>query len=339
MLNLRKFTSVLEVNPADAQNVDLVLGACPDDDRHRALKAKADFLRDNLYEPEEAEEMLRGWLTRAEKSSNEIADTVRKSWEEIDEEIIVSKSRKAKAGNSLDRQHVLDLRRRYGGFEELVLLQESLHVATTQQWLAQLYQPEDLLCIGWTMYDTKVAPLSEILPRFRTDRDSAAVRNLKELYRTEQYCLLTPAVYREREIERAGKRYGRCDENILERKYWVVEFDIAEGQPAWKGILPSRHFTGFDLQAAIILHLMALGFPIVSIVHSGRKSLHAWCNGHGMTNEEIEARILSTAVYGADVKAGLAISQFFRLPNPRHPARPQRLLYLNSDFINHGRTS
>jgi hypothetical protein len=159
------------------------------------------------------------------------------------------------------------------------------------------------------------------------------------LYRTDQYCLLTPAVYREREIERAGKRYGRCDENILERKYWVIEFDIGEGQPAWKGILPSRHFTGFDLQAATILHLMTLEFPIVSIVHSGGKSLHAWCSGHGMTNEEIEAKILSTAVYGADVKAGLAISQFFRLPNPVHPTRPQRLLYLNSDFINHGRTS
>jgi hypothetical protein len=339
VLNLRKFTSVLEVNPADAQNLDLVLGACPDDDRHRALKAKADFLRDNLYEPEEAEEMLRAWLSRAEKSPNEIADTVRKSWNEIDEEVIVGKSRKP--GNPLDTRLVLDLFRRHGGYDALAerLGYFEVRDTSTDEWLRLLYQPTDLLCLGLTMYDTKIAPLSEILPRFRTDRDSVAVRNLKGLYRTDQYCLLTPAVYREREIERAGKSYGRCDENILERRYWVVEFDIAEGQPAWKGILPNRDFDGFDLQGAIILHLMAQGFPIVSIVHSGRKSLHAWCSGHGMTNEEIEARILSTAVYGADVKAGLAISQFFRLPNPIHPTRPQRLLYLNSDFINHGRTS
>ena len=58
MLNLRRFSS-LEVDPADAENLDLILGECPDDDRHRLLKAKADRLRDNLYEPEEAVTMLR----------------------------------------------------------------------------------------------------------------------------------------------------------------------------------------------------------------------------------------------------------------------------------------
>jgi hypothetical protein len=337
MLNLRKFSAILEVNPADAYNLDLVLGRCPDDDRHRILKPKADRLRDNLYEPEEAVEMLRTWLTRPEKYPGEIADTVRRSWEEIDQEVIVSKSRKA--GNPLDTRQVLDLRRRYGGFEELVLLQEGTHVTTTQQWLAQLYQPEELLCIGWTMYDTKIAPLREILCRFPAARDSTTMQKMRRLYRTNQYCLLTPAVYREREIVQNGVYFQRCDANIAERKYWVVEFDIAEGQPAWKAILPNRDFDGFDLQAAIIFHLLALGFPIVSIVHSGRKSLHVWCSGRGMTNEEIEAKILSTALYGADVRAGLTISQFFRLPNPTHPSRPQRLLYFDSDFINHGRTS
>jgi hypothetical protein len=266
---------------------------------------------------------------------------VRKSWNEIDEEIIVSKSKnsKAKAGSFLDTQQVLDLHRRYGGFEELVLLQENRHVTTTQQWLTQLYQPEDLICPGRMMYDKKVVSLSEILFQFPAERDSAAVQKLRWLYRTNQYCLLTPAVYRQREIIRDGQYYGRCDENILERKYWVIEFDIAEGQPAWKGILPNRDFDGFDLQVAIIFHLLALDFPIVSIVHSGKKSLHVWCSGHGLTNEEIEAKILSTAVYGADVKASLTLSQFMRLPNPIHPSRPQRLLYLNPDFINHGRTS
>jgi hypothetical protein len=337
VLNLRKF-SPLEVNPADAYNLDLVLGVCPDDDRHRLLKAKADRLRDNLYEPEEAEAMLREWLTRPENSPNEIADTVRRSWEEIDQEVIVSRSRKA--GSPLDTRLVLDLRRRYGGFEELALLQESSHLTTTQEWLRLLYQPEDLLCIGWTMYDTKIAPLDEILRRFPAKGDCAAVQKLRWLFRTNQYCLLTPAVYRELEILQNGVYFRRCDANVLERKYWVIEFDIAEGQPAWKGVLPNRDFDGFDLQAGVIFHLLENeDFPIAAIVHSGKKSLHVWCSGHGMTNEEIEAKILSTAVYGADVKAGLTISQFFRLPNPNHPSRPQRLLYLDRDFINHGRTS
>ena len=31
-------------------NTENLLGECPDDERHRLLKAKADILRDNLYE-------------------------------------------------------------------------------------------------------------------------------------------------------------------------------------------------------------------------------------------------------------------------------------------------
>ena len=47
MLNLRKYSATLEVNPADAYDIDRVLGPCPDDMRHFALKGKANFLRDN----------------------------------------------------------------------------------------------------------------------------------------------------------------------------------------------------------------------------------------------------------------------------------------------------
>lgn len=42
------------------------------------LKRQADFLRDNFYEPEEAVEMLRNWLNRAEQHSGEVTDTVRR---------------------------------------------------------------------------------------------------------------------------------------------------------------------------------------------------------------------------------------------------------------------
>jgi hypothetical protein len=80
MLNLHKFSAILEVNPDDAYDVNRVLGECPDDERHRLLKIKADFLRDNNYSPEEALEMLRAWLTRDEKYNGEIFDTIRRSW-------------------------------------------------------------------------------------------------------------------------------------------------------------------------------------------------------------------------------------------------------------------
>ena len=342
-LNFRRVCSVLEVDPADAENVDLTLGRCPDDNRHRMLKGRADYLRDNLYEPNEAVEMLRAWLTRSERYSGEIYDTVRRSWDEIDHPIILSKGKKQ--ANPLNTKQVVDLFRSYGGYCDLLeqtgyVNNPEIEDTTTQEWLRWLYLPSDLLCVGVTAYDTKVAPLKEILPRFAQAGDSANVLELKKLYRTNQYSLMTPAVYREREILSEDGRYqGRCNANILERKYWVLEFDIAEGQGDWKGVLPHRDYDGFDLQAGIILYLLEQEFPIVSIVHSGKKSLHVWCSGRGMSHEEIEAKVLSTAVYGSDWKAGQIDSQFFRLPNPVHPSRPQSLLYLNQDFIHHGRAN
>ena len=155
------------------------------------------------------------------------------------------------------------------------------------------------------------------------------------MHRTNQYCLLTPAVYGAREIEYDGRVWGRCDRNVLRRKYWCIEFDISENQGNWRSVLPHRDYDGFDLQSGVIFHLLESGFPIVSIVHSGRKSLHVWCSGEGLAHEEIESLILFTSVYGADVKAALCLSQFMRLPNPNHYNRPQYCYYLDPKFINH----
>lgn len=339
MLNLRKYSSILEVNPADAYNLDRVLGECPDDERHRLLKVKADHLRDNGYEADEAAEMLRAWLTRLEKYNGEISDTIKRSWAEIDQLVIVSKPSTRK-GNPTDHREVVRLFRRYRGFADLLeyvgyINSPEIKDTTTDQWLTQLYQPSDLLCIARNMYEWRVTSLGEILPHFPKVDDSPTIQKLKLLHRTNQYCLLTPAVYRDREIEYDGRVWGRCERNVLRRKYWCIEFDIAAGQGNWKSVLPHRDYDGFDLQAGVIRHLFELGFPIVSIVHSGRKSLHVWCSGAGMTDEEIEAKILLTSAFGADVKAALNNSQFMRLPNPLHCNRPQYCYYFNPKFINH----
>jgi len=339
MLNLRKFTSVLTVNPEDAYNIDRVLGECPDDGRHFALKPKADFLRDNGYDPEEAVEMLRAWLTRTEKYPGEVSDTVQHSWAELDELVIVSKS-KTRQGKPTDHRNVMKLFRQYGGWDKLLDYvgferNEDIVGITTDRWLSQLYSPDDLLCIGRNMYEWHIVALGEILPRFPQPGDLPAVAKLNLLHRTNQYCLLTPAVYGAKEIEYDGRTWGRCERNVLRRKYWTIEFDIAEGQGNWKSVLPHRDYDGFDLQSGVILHLFELGFPIVSIVHSGRKSLHVWCSGEGLSDEEIETLILSTSAFGADVKAALNNSQFMRLPNPVHPTRQQHCYYLNTDFVNH----
>jgi len=341
MLNLRKYSAVLEVNPSDAYDINGILGECPDDMRHFALKGKANFLRDNGYAPEEAAEMLRAWLTRPEKTNGEVSSTVQQSWSEIDELVIVTKP-STRQGKPTDYQGVVKLFRQYGGWGDLLDYvgferNPEIRDTTTDRWLSRLYLPTDLLCIARNMYEWRIVSLGEILPHFSKPNDSAAVRKLNEMFRVNQYCLLTPAVYGAREIEYDGRVWGRCERNVLRRKYWTIEFDIAEGQGSWRSVLPHRDYDGFDLQAAIIRHLLELGYPIVSIVHSGRKSLHVWCSGAGLTDEEIETLILATSVYGADVKAALNNSQFMRLPNPVHPNRQQACYYLDPKFINHGR--
>jgi len=333
MLNLRKFSAILTVNPADAYNVDFALGECPDDERHRLLKVKSDWLRDNGYEADEAAEMLRAWLTRLEKYNGEISDTIRRSWAELDQLVIVG-GRSQKKGAPLNTKEVVRLFRHYGGEEHLLdytgfINNPEIGDITTDYWLSRLYLPDDLICIGRSKYDQKIVALREILPHFPREGDSPDVQELNKMHRTNQYCFLTPAVYGAREIEYDGRVWGRCEKNVLRRKYWCIEFDIAEGQGHWKNTLPHRDYNGFDLQAGVILHLFELEFPIVSIVHSGRKSLHVWCSGEGLSNEEIEAKILSTSIYGADVQAALKLSQFMRLPNPTHCNRPQYCYYLN----------
>jgi len=146
-------------------------------------------------------------------------------------------------------------------------------------------------------------------------------------------CLITPATFGTREVTNSnGKVQGRCDANVLNRKYFVLEADIAEGEPGWLGLLPNSKYNGFDLQAGIIRHLFDLSYPIVSIVHSGNNSLHIWCSGKGLSDADINAKILPTSAFGVDTH-GTTISQFMRLPNSPHPTRPQKLLYFNSDFI------
>jgi hypothetical protein len=338
VLNLRKYCSVLEVNPEDAYNLNLTLGACPDDERHRQLKAKADWLRDNGYEPSEAAEMLRGWLTRTEKYNGEISDTIKRSWAEIDQLVIVGKP--PRKDKPTDYRGVVELFRRYGGWDALldyIRYEDNFEIReiTTDRWLSRLYLPTDLICIARSMYEHKVIALKNILLHFSKPGDSPTVQKLNEMFRTHLYCLMTPAIYRAEEIEYEGRWWGRCDRNILRRKYWCIEFDIAENQGNWNSVLPHRDYDGFDLQSAIILHLFELGYPIVSIVHSGRKSLHVWCSGAGLTNEEIETLILHTSPFGADTKAALTLSQFMRCPNPVHPSRPQHCFFLNRDLINH----
>jgi hypothetical protein len=214
-----------------------------------------------------------------------------------------------------------------------------------KDWLRQLYQASDLLCLGYDRFCTQIRSSKDFLalldfaesaePLLAQLSASGEHELLAEIDACHRFCLLTPATFRRQTIIHNGQTSGRCDPNIFRRKYFVLECDIAPNVAAWQGIFPNPMYDGFDLQAGVIRHLFDQHYPIVSIVHSGNKSLHIWCSGQGLSEGEIEERVAYTAPLGADAKAGRCRSQFMRCVSPRHPIRPQPLLYFNSDFINH----
>jgi hypothetical protein len=70
----------------------------------------------------------------------------------------------------------------------------------------------------------------------------------------------------------------RCDENIADRRFFVLELDITSDHPAWTNVLAEAKHAGFtvrDLCAAALL-FMSTSYPLVLVVDSGGKSLHGW---------------------------------------------------------------
>jgi hypothetical protein len=134
-----------------------------------------------------------------------------------------------------------------------------------------------------------------------------------------KHCFLTPNPFKLDAL-------SRCDAGILDRRYFVLEADIppdgllkkTDGSLVigpWAPFL--KDCSSWDLQAGIIFHLFELNYPIVSIVHSGGKSLHVWCSARGFSEEQILERIAYTEGLGVDYR-GKVPSQFMRLPNPEH---------------------
>jgi hypothetical protein len=229
---------------------------------------------------------------------------------------------------SVDYGRVVELYREHGGYDSLLKFcgtTPELKATKTLDWLYDLYQPEDILGLGWVKEETTIGSLESWGRCFE--------ENYSELI--GRYCFLTPNPYRP-DAEK------RCNAGILERRYFVSECDIvgARGrkdgtvvETPWYSILEKTGCTGWDLQAGIILHLFALGYPIVSIVHSGNKSLHVWCSARGLSEDQVLQMIAYAASLGAD-DAGKTVSQFMRLPNPEHATRRQQLIYHNPAFIN-----
>jgi hypothetical protein len=159
-----------------------------------------------------------------------------------------------------------------------VLIDDAAHDANW--FIERLFEPGDLLCMG-TSAST-----------FAThSRDQFLAAELRES------CLIVPSPMSFKHgLTKAGKVSQHTLDNTGPRRYLVTEFDFGTA----------------DEQAAIINHLGNFA-PLVMVLSSGGKSLHAWWNCVG-SGEPEHLRFFRYAVsLGAD-RATWTPSQFVRLP-------------------------
>jgi hypothetical protein len=112
-----------------------------------------------------------------------------------------------------------------------------------------------------------------------------------------------------------GKLSGHTLSNTGPRCYLVTEFDSGSQ----------------DEQAALIWHLKDFA-PLVAVVHSGGKSLHAWWRCQGIDEPVVHEFFTYAVTLGAD-PATWTRSQFVRLPQGWRADKQARQLayYLNTE--------
>ena len=93
------------------------------------------------------------------------------------------------------------------------------------------------------------------------------------------------------------KRSERCLDNTARRRFLVIEQDTGT----------------LDEQAAVLSHLAEI-FPLVTIVHSGGRSLHGWFYVEGIPEARIDQFMDLAVRLGAD-DATRSPCQLVRLPD------------------------
>lgn len=148
-------------------------------------------------------------------------------------------------------------------------------------YVEQLFPGDPLLCIGASPAKCGTMPLSAIKRRYKLGAHALIVPSpMSALSGTNQ----------------EGKRSLRCLDNTGPRRFVVTEFD--------RGTL--------DEHASLILHLKAFG-PLVMVLWSGSKSLHAWWDADGVPEEELRRFFRYAVALGAD-PATWTRCQLVRLP-------------------------
>jgi hypothetical protein len=191
---------------------------------------------------------------------------------------------------------------------------EETHV---EEVIDALFPGNPLLCVGKSNY------------QFATRR--------REIWRghLENYPLIVPnPMLCVSGLTAEGKQSEHTKAATARRVYLVTEFDISryarDGATLtkWAHIIDAWELLGItvaDACATIIL-LLAFSQPLVCVVHSGGKSLHAWFRVFNEPEPKLKAFMRSAVVLGAD-HATWTASQFVRVPGGRRENGTRQVTY------------
>ena len=166
-------------------------------------------------------------------------------------------------------------------------------------FLHHLFEPGDRLCTGRHQYEALGRPLEVWMDVI-----------------FEKTCFIVPSpLSAEFGFSKEGKVSRRCLDNTGPRRYLVTEFDTGTR----------------DEQAAIIEHLKSFA-PLVMVLSSGGKSLHAWWTCATADEEQHLAFFRYAVALGAD-PATWTLCQYVRLPQGRRPetGARQSVYYFNPE--------
>jgi hypothetical protein len=164
---------------------------------------------------------------------------------------------------------------------------------------------QTLICVGWAK------------DRFTTDNFA----NLKDQLPDAQFIVPSP-MSAKTWTKASGELSAKGNANTGPRRNLVVEFDIKpvtdKAEPTiWFPLIEQWQAAGItvkDAMAALIEHLRKQG-PLMCVVDSGGKSLHAWFHCAG-ESEELGSRLRKFFEYAVSIGADRAtwtLSQFVRM--------------------------
>jgi hypothetical protein len=189
-------------------------------------------------------------------------------------------------------------------------------------WVNTLFSGDPLLCLSQEIWDPRKG---EIARHWTTKPKS-------QWPVTDRYSLIVPNEAQAKSgLTQDGRPSRRCGEMFPARRYLVLEMDFSildrsgTHETEWAAYIRHWQLRGRSVQdacAAVIHHLREYG-PLVLVLWSGGKSLHAWFRTSGAPEKEVLAFMKYAVLVGAD-RATWSKCQLVRLPAGRRTSNGNR---------------